>query len=577
MNKLTQPIKFKKLYLEPENRMFSEVMDNSKSYIIPRFQRDYSWEQENLEELWEDIEQMLDSRIQHFMGYLVFQSNDGKSFQIIDGQQRLTTISLLIAAALSHFQTMIDKDDDADNNQQRLDAYRARYLGVLDTVTLKRSAKLVLNRHNNQHFVTLIKDTKIPKWRNITQTNRKMNKTFEFFQKKLTTHSTSGDILASVINGIADGLMFTTITVKDDLNAYLVFETLNARGIQLSAPDLLKNYLLSTMAMNPQLDDSAFNDFEAQWDKILQQLGESNFTAFLRSYIGMKHKLPYKKELYRVLKSRITETGQVMPYLDDLATKAPVYNALQNHNATFWTEYDNGIYAGVKQHLEVLCLFNVKTPLSMLMAAYFHFDAANFIKITKWIAVVSIRYNIIGNKSPNEQENIYNRIANAICNEDRTSITEIARMLAPVYPEDDAFEQDFTQKTMLSRQSSKKIMFLLRHIEQHLSSANEEPGPNLTLEHVLPRNPEDHWQAAFGRENYEPAIDRLGNMAILPASRNPGQEPFAEKRQILQASGYCINQHIAEYNEWDIESLQDHQKWLAAQAKSVWRADSLEK
>ena len=579
MNETTQPIQFEKLYLEPENKTLSEVMDNSKSYIIPRFQRDYSWDEKNLEELWQDIEQMLDSRTQHFMGYLVFQSSDGKVFRVIDGQQRLTTISLLIAAALYHFQMMIDKGDDADNNRQRLDAYRARYLGVLDTVTLKRSAKLTLNRHNDQHFSSLTKEMGIPKRRNITETNRKMNKTFEFFQNRLATWGTSGDKLAGALNGIADGLVFTTITVKDDLNAYLVFETLNARGIQLSTPDLLKNYLLSTLATNAQIDDSVFDDFETQWEEILEQLGESNFTNFLRSYIGMKNNLPYKKDLYRVLKRQITRTDQVIPYLDDLIEKAPVYSALQNHHDTFWIEYYQGKYAAVREHLEILRLFNVKTPLSLLMATWFQFDAADFIKIAKWIAVISIRYNVIGNKSSKEQESIYNRIANTIMgNADKTDIAEVARRLAPVYPTDDEFKQDFSTKTMPSQQSGKKIMFLLRRIEQHLSPVNQSPALNLTLEHVLPRNPEDYWQESFGRENYEPAIDRLGNMAILPASHNAGQEPFAQKRQILKESGYCINRRIAEeYEEWNIESLQHHQKWLADQAKTLWRADSLDK
>ena len=571
-----QQIRFKKLYLESENKTFSEIMDNSKSYIIPRFQRDYSWNEENLEELWQDIEQMLASRTQHFMGYLVFQNDDSKTFSVIDGQQRLTTISLLITAAISHFQAMIDKSDDADNNEKRLNGYREKYLGVLDMVTLKRSAKLTLNRHNDQHFVSLTKSSKIPKQRNITPTNRKINKTFKFFQNKLNEHSTSGNKLARMINGIADGLVFTTISVKDDLNAYLVFETLNARGIQLSTSDLLKNFLLSTLATNRELDDSVFGDFEDQWEEILQQLGESKFTNFLRSYIGMKNKLTYKKELYRVLKKQVTRADQVIPYLDDLTEKAPVFSALQNHHDTFWTEYDSGKYTKVQKYLEVLNLFNVKTPLSLLMAAYFQFDVADFIKISRWISVISIRYNVIGNKSSNEQESIYNRIANMIMS-DENNIDEIAHKLAPIYPKDDEFQQDFLTKTMLSRQSSKKILFLLRRIEQHLSDNNESPALNLTLEHVLPRNPVDNWQMAFGRENYEFAIDRLGNMAILPQSHNPGQEPFEHKRRILKESGYHINQNIAKNEEWNIESLQNHQKWLADQAKSIWKAGALER
>ncbi len=236
---------------------------------------------------------------------------------------------------------MIKNDIDADRNRQRFNAYQDHYLGVLNTVTLARSAKLTLNRHNNRHFNSLTKDMEIPRQRNIIETNRKMNKAFEFFRAKLTTYK-DGEALASILNGITDGLMFTTISVKDDLNAYLVFETLNARGIQLSAPDMLKNYLLATIATDQQIDVSIFDDFETRWENIVRQLGESDFTNFLRSQIGMEHRLPYKKELYRVLKKQIIETNQAISYLDDLTRSAPVYAALQNYQDNFWTEYDEG-------------------------------------------------------------------------------------------------------------------------------------------------------------------------------------------------------------------------------------------
>ena len=162
MNTAVRRIQFRKLYLEPENRMFSELMGNGKSYSIPRFQRDYSWDQEELTTLWHDIESMMETETQHFMGYLVLQTSDGKSFQIIDGQQRLTTISLIIVAALNLFKTMIDNGVDAEENRQRLEAYRRDYLGVLDTVTLKRSAKITLNRHNDRHFRNLTDDMDVP-------------------------------------------------------------------------------------------------------------------------------------------------------------------------------------------------------------------------------------------------------------------------------------------------------------------------------------------------------------------------------------------------------------------------------
>ena len=119
---------FQKIYLDPQNRLFSEMMSNSRRYVVPPFQRDYSWEQEQWEELWQDIEQMRKSNTQHFMGYVVLQTEDERNFQIIDGQQRITTISLLILAVLKKLQALVDSDIDRESNRQRIEEYRRMYV-----------------------------------------------------------------------------------------------------------------------------------------------------------------------------------------------------------------------------------------------------------------------------------------------------------------------------------------------------------------------------------------------------------------------------------------------------------------
>ena len=253
---------FEKIYLDPENRCFAEIMSNNRRYIVPLFQRDYSWEEEQWEELWEDIEQMQQSQTQHFMGYLVLQTKDGKSFQIIDGQQRITTISIVILSVLKTLQALVDDQIDEEANRQRIEEYKRTYIGVFDSITLTTAPKLVLNRHNNQHFRAMVERLEVPTRRRLTKTNRVLNRAFEFFVSKLSQQRRDGRKLATLVGDIADGLLFTAITVKDDLNAYTVFETLNARGVHLATPDLLKNYLLSTFASHPAFfTDENVDDF----------------------------------------------------------------------------------------------------------------------------------------------------------------------------------------------------------------------------------------------------------------------------------------------------------------------------
>lgn len=562
---------FKKVYLDPENKTFSEVMSNNKSYEVPPFQRDYTWEDEQLDELWQDIQHMKEHNTQHFMGYLVLQSTDNKFFQVIDGQQRITTITLLIVAMLARFQELIAQGIEANDNEKRREETHKRYLGVFNVVTLRTSLKLSLNRNNKAHFKEISNQPYgVSSQRGITATNRKLNKAFEFFDSRVSKYS--GTELAELIEILGDGLLFTTITVSDDLDAYLVFETLNARGVHLSAPDLLKNYLLSTL--QPGENSTVIEDFGDTWNETIDQLGETNFTAFLRSYEGMFSKLRQKKELYRYLKTqRIKLPEQVFPYIDDLKKKASVYAALQNPDDAYWKEYEKSNYLAFVDNLSVLKLFSIKTPLSLLMAAYDKYSVNDFTKLVKWLVVVSVRYNVICGKSTNEQERAYNRISMSIMSKDPLSLTELKdRLKSDVYPDDDEFVSAFSIKTMSKKRSPKKIIYLLRAIAEHIDGG-KRPAENLTLEHVLPYSPTDQWQEYFGRETYNEAIDRLANFALLSASKNRDidRAGFEDKKVVLKNSGIQLNKQIAEYDRWDIDAVNARQNWLAKQAKTVWR------
>ena len=120
------------------NQTFRQLMGNGLLYRVPPFQRDYSWTEEEWDDLWEDILGLLEEEGEpaHYMGYLVLQSADNKQFEIIDGQQRLTTISILILASLNNLQNLVNQDIDADKNQRRKDNLQNSYIGYIDPVTL---------------------------------------------------------------------------------------------------------------------------------------------------------------------------------------------------------------------------------------------------------------------------------------------------------------------------------------------------------------------------------------------------------------------------------------------------------
>jgi uncharacterized protein with ParB-like and HNH nuclease domain len=175
-------------------------------------------------------------------------------------------------------QNLPNDNENTEDNKIRLNEIRRGFIGTLSPTTLAPYNKLVLNRNNNTKFKKLTEDLQPLVNRNLTKTDKLMSDCFEFFCKKITHDS--GLNIAKFIERTADGMLFTKIVVDNNLNAYKVFETLNARGVQLSTPDLLKNYLFSKVVDNNQrtVDESELNDMDEKWSGIISELGERNFT-----------------------------------------------------------------------------------------------------------------------------------------------------------------------------------------------------------------------------------------------------------------------------------------------------------
>ena len=211
-------------------------MGNGMLYEVPRFQRDYSWELQQLEELWEDIQSIVDkTEKSHYMGYLVFQQgNNANHFRVIDGQQRLSTLSLIVVSAMRLLKER--------GESERLEVLQKNFIESKDLVSLKNRGKITLNRNNNKYYKSLCAIDREPITRGLKSSENLMRKCLAFFIEKFKEYD-SPEKISECIRVMADDLYFTIINVNDDLNAYKVFETLNARGVQLSSPDLLKNYL----------------------------------------------------------------------------------------------------------------------------------------------------------------------------------------------------------------------------------------------------------------------------------------------------------------------------------------------
>ncbi len=546
------------------NQTWRQLMGNGLVYKVPRFQRDYSWGQDEWEDLWMDIEHLFepDGELAHYMGYLVLQSKDSKHFDIIDGQQRLTTLSVLVLAVLKHLKHFIKEGIEPDSNKKREEQLRNNFIGFLDPVTLVPKTKLTLNRNNDDFYKDkLVPLEKLPQ-RGLKPSERLLKNAFEWFFSKLKqtyAKNKDGRELAQFLTDLSDRLFFTVITVTDELNAFKVFETLNARGVRLSPTDLLKNYLFSVVCHEGCREED-IDALERRWHKMVDNLGTESFPAFLRAHWNSRRSFVREAELFKTIRRMIPDKKSVFELLRYMEEDVDVYVALTDPEDELWQEDE-------RRFIRELRMFSVRQPWPFLMACFRTFDRSAMQKILRAVSIISFRYNVISGLATNIQERTYNSVAQQISNGKLGNITDVIMALNPIYVQDNKFQPAFSEKVLKTTSSRNKriALYILFELEKHLTGKDYDmESRKYTLEHILPENPEMGWEQ-FSDSVLDEAIFRLGNLTIIEESLNKeaANMSFKEKREIYKNSIFEITRQIAEENnEWNMDRLAARQRWM---------------
>lgn len=558
------------------NSTFRQLLGNGLRYKIPAFQRDYSWGGDEWDDLWQDIMAMFDEdgEESHYMGYLVLQSSNSKQFDIIDGQQRITTISLMILSSLAALKDVANDGYDSDNNKKRLEYLRNSYIGYVDPVSLVPRSKLELNRHNNRFYQTYLVPLETPPQRGLNSSEHLLRKAFFWFKDKIASYGKKdGSKVAGFIDTIVDKLFFTVITVTDELNAFKVFETLNARGVRLSATDLLKNYLFSIISSSTT-HDAELKSLEDTWEKIVGELGSESFPEFLRIYWNSKNKLVRKSDLFKTIRKKITTKEQAFSLIRSLDSSSLIYAALRNPNDELWNNDE-------RNHLAELQMFNVRQPLAMLMASFAKFSEKEreiFTKILRSISILSFRYNVICNMQTHDQERLYSEIAYKLSNNEINTLSDVYTILETIYPDDATFKAAFADKELKTTNSRNKkvVRYILFKIEKQLSGQDFDfESSSYNLEHILPENPSEEWNG-IDDQSFERSLYRLGNMTPLEISinRGIGNVAYSQKIEAYKNSAFSITKNIhIHYSEWNENKIISRQKQMANIACGIWKVD----
>lgn len=562
-----------------QNDTYRQLMGNGLTYRIPRFQRDYSWGEDEWEDLWLDILGTIKpgGEPAHYMGYLVLQSVDEKTFDVIDGQQRLTTLSLIVIAALKNLRRLVDENIDPADNKRRLDQMQQTYIGYLDPITLVPKSKLSLNRNNDSYYQTFIVPMEKLPQRGFKASEHQLRKSFEWFEKHVrdyikNTVGEEGKAVATLIETMSDKLFFTVITVTDELNAYKVFETLNARGVRLSATDLLKNYLFSVLHREGRHEHEMKN-LEDRWEGMVGRLGSESFPDFLRIHWNSRKSLVRQAELFKTIRGQVQNREQAFSLLRDMEEDIDAYLALTDPEGSSWPP-------GLLRLAAALRTFNVRQPYSMLLAARRKFNDNDFESILRTSVVASMRWSVIANLGVALQEQTYSQTAIGISKGEIPSAQKAIASLAPIYLSDNAFKAAFAEKIIRTTDNRNKrvVRYILCAIEKHISGQDLDfASPGFNIEHILPQKLETGW-GQFTDELADAMVYRLGNMTLMATAQNTdcANKSFEEKSPFYARSSYTITKKIAEENaEWTPERIAARQSWMANQAAAIWKITQL--
>lgn len=549
------------------------LLSNGTHYEVPAYQRDYSWTEEHWEDLWDDILEIERTGRAHYMGAIVLTEQKADDYRIIDGQQRLATLSILVVAALRCLQDWIAADVQPEQNEQRKDLLHRAFLGGLHPVTLRTAPKLTLNSSNRRFYEgTLLTLQNPPSISALPAPEKSLWNALEFFRKKLRekfAEVQDGENLANFIyDVISTSLMFIQVTVEDEAGAYTVFETLNARGLELTAGDLLKNYLLSIVHST---GDGSLQQAVEQWQVISNRVQARRLPEFLRHCLNSRRPYVRLERVYKSIRNDVKDARQVFDLLQELESASVLVEALDDPTHGFWNDFPDA-----KKSVRHLKLFGVVQYRPLAIACFAHLGEAELPRILKALDVISFRYNLILQRNTNKLEQVYNQIAMAVSTDKLTRGNDVVDALKnEIYVSDDEFREAFAKlEIQAGSKKTRQIRYILIALQkQEFGLDIDWETDSATVEHILPEHPDESWHQHFAGDLHERYVSRLGNYLLLEArlnAREASNRPYTEKVDVYQQSQYPGTSGLR-YAEWTPRAIDERQMRMAKTATAIWK------
>ena len=546
-------------------------LKKSPQFVIPIYQRTYSWTERECIQLWDDIIRAgsNDAISVHFIGSIVYieaglsQVSHQTPLLVIDGQQRLTTVTLLLAAL-----------SEALGDAEPFDGFSARklrnYYLLNPEETGERHYKLLLSQTDKVTLTSIVGQNDTPAERSLRVTQN-----YDLFRELIA--SRQSDFVA-VCNGLAKLVVVDIALSRDQDNPQLIFESMNSTGRELSQADLIRNFIL--MGLEPELQTRLYEQFWRPMEVAFgQEAYNTHFDSFMRHYLTVKTgNIPRLNDVYEAFKGharspKVAEAG-VEVLVKDIRDFARYYCAM-----ALGAESD----AALKTTFHDLRELKVDVAYPFLLELYQDYSTGllakdEFLQAVRLIEAYVFRRAICA--IPTNSLNKTFATFTKVLKKDRYLESIKAHfLLMPSYrrfPNDDEFKRDMQTRDLYNFRSRS---YWLRRFENH-GRKERVPVDEYTIEHVMPQSEQlsNTWKSALGDEwerVHQTYLHTLGNLTLTGYNSEYSNRSFKEKRDMeggFKQSPLRVNAGLGDLDEWNENTIKSRASKLAARASDVWQA-----
>lgn len=542
-----------------------------KTYYIPEYQRNYAWSENELNDFLNDI---LDISIEgntgnHFFGQLVIHNdNINNKKYIVDGQQRIITSVCFIKAIKQICDDMKLDIDDEELRESISDIssdIKTKYIGRISS--RKNDAHLILQKSDRIFFEENIqKGTIKEEYETNSNSQKNLITALQFFYtnikellNKYDEYENKFNFLQTILNDFLTNTSVVYLESTDESEACTIFETLNARGKNLTQADLIKNYIIRN-----HIDEA-----NEKWKKISDNVGESFLTQFINYYFRSKFKFIQQKDLYKYLTQVAENKEQINDMTNDLVKLSSYYHTMKHPN-------DRSMFSNrhILKSLETLNMIKVTVfyPIIFAMVDSGCFSENDIEKVTNCIEIYAIRNMVICKRNTNLVEKPFSEIAIDIFKKKIETPSQIISRINEANVTDQEFKNSFI--TWCGSSSSQNIIrYILSSINGYIDKNNELNTDNnrVHIEHIMPRN-NSIWKVQ--KEIHEKYLWRLGNLTLLGSGFNESisNRHFSEKKDKYKQSLIKLNEYICNFNFWNETTIEERSTYLADIACCVWKS-----